>query len=85
MMTPRLRLLSRQKKKNSLMKQIYQGILFVAFLILAMAVGGSEGEGFILMLGAMIGVFMLMIKSGMIARPLTKEEVEKYYYGKKKA
>ena len=84
-MTPRLRLLSRQKKKNSLMKQIYQGILFVAFLILAMAVGGSEGEGFILMLGAMIGVFMLMIKSGMIARPLTKEEVEKYYYGKKKA
>ena len=67
------------------MKKIYQGILFVAFLILAMAVGGSEGEGFILMLGAMIGVFMLMMKSGMIARPLTKEEVEKYYYGKKNA
>ena len=82
MMTPRLRLLSRQKKKNSLLKQIYQGILFVAFLILAMAVGGSEGEGFVLMLGAMIGVFMLMMKSGMIARPLTKEEVDKYYYKK---
>ena len=67
------------------MKKIYQGILFVAFLILAMAVGGSEGEGFVLMLGAMVGVFMLMIKSGMVARPLTKEEVEKCYYGKKKA
>lgn len=61
------------------MKHIYQGILFVAFLILAMAVGGSEGEGFILMLGAMIGVFILMIQAGMVARPLTKEEVEKYY------
>lgn len=64
------------------MKKIYQGILFVAFLILAMAVGGSEGEGFILMLGAMIGVFMLMVKAGMVARPLTKEEVDKYYYKK---
>lgn len=82
MITPRSRLLSRQKKKNSLMKRIYQGILFVAFLILAMVVGGSEGEGFVLMLGAMVGVFMLMMKSGMVARPLTKEEVEKYYYKK---
>lgn len=65
------------------MKKIYQGILFVAFLILAMAVGGSEGEGFIWSLFALIILFTLMAKSGMIARPLTKEEVEKYYYGKK--
>ena len=71
-----------KQKKNRAMKKIYQGILFVAFFILAMAIGGSEGEGFILMLGAMIGVFMLMMKSGMVARPLTKEEVEKYYYKK---
>ena len=66
-------------KINRTMKHIYQGMLFVAFFILAMAIGGSEGEGFILMLGAMIGVFLLMMKSGMVARPLTKEEVEKYY------
>lgn len=64
------------------MKTLIQVLLFVAFFVAAMAVGGSEGEGFILMLGAMVGVFALMMKSGMIARPLTKEEVEKYYYKK---
>lgn len=64
------------------MKHIYQGILFVALMICALAVGGSEGEGFILAFGAMVIVALLMTKSGMIARPLTKEEVNKYYYKK---
>lgn len=61
------------------MKKIYQGTLFVAMFIIALAVGGSEGEGFIWSLLALAIIFTLMSKAGMVARPLTKEEVETYY------
>lgn len=67
------------------MKTIYQGILFVAFLAVAIyGVGGQEptSGGFILALLGMFAVMGLMAKSGMMAKPVSKEEYERIY-GKK--
>jgi hypothetical protein len=47
--------------------------------IVALAVGGSEGEGFIWSLVALVIIFTLMAKSGMIARPLSKEKYKQIY------
>lgn len=61
------------------MKHIYQGTLFVAMFIVALAVGGSEGEGFIWSLLALVILFALMAKAGMTAKPLSKEKYEQIY------
>lgn len=67
------------------MKTIYQGILFVALLAVAICgVGGQEptSGGFVLALLGMFAVMGLMAKSGMMAKPVSKEEYERIY-GKK--
>lgn len=61
------------------MKKIYQGTLFVAMFIVALAVGGSEGEGFIWSLLALAIIFTLMSKAGMVAKPISKEKYDKIY------
>ncbi len=64
------------------MKTIYQGILFVALLAVAIyGVGGQEptSGGFVLALLGMFAVMGLMAKSGMMAKPVSKEEYKKYY------
>jgi ABC-type transport system involved in cytochrome c biogenesis permease subunit len=62
------------------MKKIYQGILFVAFLLVAIyGVGGSEGGSFVVTFFVLLGIMALMAGSGMIAKPVSKEEYDKYY------
>lgn len=65
------------------MKKIYQGILFVAFLAVAIyGVGGQEpnnGGGFTLALCGLFVIMGLMAGSGMIAKPVSKKEYERIY------
>ena len=67
------------------MKKIYRGVLLVAFMLVAIFWCGTAevGSGFFPAMLALAAIVALMAKAGMIAKPLTKEEVEKYYYGKK--
>lgn len=63
------------------MRKIYNGILFVAFLLFAIyGVGNAEAGGnwFIAMLG-LIAIMALMVKAGMLAKPISKEDYEKRY------
>jgi hypothetical protein len=62
------------------MKKIYQGILFVAFLLVAIyGVGGSEGGNFFVAMCIEAVIIALMVKSGMIELPANKEEYYKHY------
>lgn len=62
------------------MKTIYQGILFVAFLAVAIfAVGGSEGVNFVVALFILLAIMGLMAGSGMLAKPISKEDYKKHY------
>lgn len=62
------------------MKKIYQGVLFVAFMLIAIyGFGGSEGANLIVAFSALMAVAVLMAKSGMLAKPVSKEEYKKYY------
>ena len=64
------------------MKTIYQGILFVALLAVAIyGVGGQEptSGGFVLALLGLFAVMGLMAKSGMLAKPVSKEEYGRIY------
>ena len=64
------------------MKKIYKGILFVAFMLVAIYGIGSteptEGVFFpiFLLLLAIVG---LMFKAGMLDKPISKEEYDKIY------
>lgn len=65
------------------MKRAIQSTLFIAMFIVALAMGGSEEfAGIIGSLAVFALIAVAMYKAGMVARPLTKEEVEKYYYKK---
>lgn len=65
------------------MKKIYQGVLFVVFLAVAIfAVGGSEGVNFAVVLFVLLAIMGLMVGSGMLEKPVSKEEYEQIY-GKK--
>lgn len=66
------------------MKTLIQVLLFVAFFVAAMAVGGSESEGCGISMIALVGIMILMCKAGMITPPPSKEKWEQCY-GKKKA
>lgn len=62
------------------MKKIYQGILFVAFMLAAIYwLGNAEGGGFFLALLGVCAIMTLMAKSGMLAKPVSKEKYQKYY------
>lgn len=62
------------------MKQFIECTLFIAFLAVAvLGVGAAETGGAMgITIIALVAIVALMMKSGMIARPLTKEEVETY-------
>ena len=63
------------------MKKIYNGVLFVAFMLFAIyGVGNAEaGGGFFIALLGLIAIMVLMVKAGMIERPISKEEYDKRY------
>lgn len=62
------------------MKKMYQGILFVAFLAVAIfGVGGSEGGSFVVAFFVLLAIVALMAKSGMMAKPISKEKYNKHY------
>lgn len=62
------------------MKKIYQGILFVAFMLAAIYwLGNAEGGNFFIALLAVCAIGVLMAKSGMLAKPISKEEYYKHY------
>ena len=64
------------------MKKIYQGFLFVAFLLVAIyGVGSAEPNGgsFFLALLGLFAIMGLMAKSGMIDKPISKEEYRERY------
>lgn len=62
------------------MKKMYQGVLFVALLAVAIfGVGGSEGGSFVVAFFVLLGIMALMVGAGMIEKPISKEEYEKYY------
>ena len=47
------------------MKKIYQGVLFVACLLVAIYdVGGSEGSSFVVAFFVLLGIMALMVGSG---------------------
>lgn len=61
------------------MKKIYQGFLFVAMMLVAIyGIGGSEGGNFFTAMCIEAVIIALMVKSGMIELPASKEE-----YGRK--
>lgn len=62
------------------MKKMYQGVLFVAFLAVAIfGVGGSEGGSFVVAFFVLLAIVALMAGSGMMAKPVSKEDYDKYY------
>lgn len=62
------------------MKRLIEGVLFVAMFLAALAMGGSEEPQGIMASGAVFGIVaVLMWKSGMLAKPLNREEVNRYY------
>lgn len=62
------------------MKKMYQGVLFVAFLAVAIfGVGGSEGGSFVVAFFVLLGIMALMVGAGMIEKPISKEEYDKRY------
>jgi ABC-type transport system involved in cytochrome c biogenesis permease subunit len=62
------------------MKKMYQGVLFVAFLAVAIfGVGGSEGGSFVVAFFILLAIVALMAGSGMMAKPISKEDYDKYY------
>lgn len=64
------------------MKKIYKGILFVAFLLVAIyGIGGTEPTevAFFPMFLVLVAIVALMYKAGMIEKPISKEEYYKRY------
>ena len=63
------------------MKKIYNGLLFVAFLLVAIYwVGAVEaGGGLFTALLALAAIAALMAKAGMLAKPIDKEKYERIY------
>lgn len=62
------------------MKKIYQGILFVAFMLVAIyGVGGCEGSNMAVAFFALLAIAGLMAGAGMLAKPISKEDYDKYY------
>jgi hypothetical protein len=62
------------------MKKIYQGFLFVAMMLVAIyGIGGSEGGNFFIAMCIEAVIIALMVKSGMIELPASKEEYYKHY------
>lgn len=61
------------------MKKIYQGVLFVAMMVVAIyGIGNAEGGNFFVAMCIEAVIMGLMVKSGMIELPASKEE-----YGRK--
>lgn len=61
------------------MKKIYQGVLFVAMMLVAIyGIGNAEGGSFFIAMCIEAVIIALMVKSGMIELPASKEE-----YGRK--
>ncbi len=61
------------------MKKIYQGVLFVAMMLVAIyGIGNAEGGNFFVAMCIEAVIMALMVKSGMIELPASKEE-----YGRK--
>lgn len=61
------------------MKKIYQGFLFVAMMLVAIyGIGNAEGGNFFAAMCIEAVIMGLMVKSGMIELPASKEE-----YGRK--
>ena len=63
------------------MKKIYNGVLFVAFMLFAIyGVGNAEaGGGFFIALLGLIAIMALMVKAGMLDKPVSKEKYNEYY------
>lgn len=62
------------------MKKLIEGVLFVAMFIAALAMGGSEEPQGIMASGAVFCIVaVLMWKSGMLAKPISKERYEQCY------
>lgn len=60
--------------------KVYRGILFVAFMLVAIyGCGNAEGGNFFLALLGLIAIMALMVKAGMIEKPISKEEYDKRY------
>lgn len=61
------------------MKTIWQGILFVAMIVVAIyGIGNAEGGNFFIAMCIEAVIMALMVKEGMIDLPVNKEE-----YGRK--
>jgi hypothetical protein len=66
------------------MKRLIEGMLFVAMFIAALAMGGSEEPQGMMASGAVFSIVAaLMWKSGMMAKPISKEKYEQCYGEKK--
>jgi hypothetical protein len=62
------------------MKRLIEGVLFVAMFIAALAMGGSEEPQGMMVSGAVFCIVAaLMWKSGMLAKPISKEKYEQCY------
>lgn len=62
------------------MKQLIEGVLFVAMFVAALAMGGSEEPQGMMASGAVFCIVaVLMWKSGMMAKPISKEKYEQCY------
>lgn len=62
------------------MKKIYRGILFVAFMLVAIyGCGGTEGGNLAVAFFVLVAVAGLMAAAGMIEKPVSKEKYKKYY------
>lgn len=60
--------------------KVYRGILFVAFMLVAIyGYGNEEGGNLVVALFALLAIAGLMVGAGMIEKPISKEEYDKRY------
>lgn len=60
--------------------KVYRGILFVAFMLVAIyGYGNAEGGNLVVALFALLAIVGLMVGAGMIEKPISKEEYDKRY------
>ena len=60
--------------------KVYRGILFVAFMLVAIyGYGNAEGGNLVVALFALLAIAGLMVGAGMIEKPISKEEYDKRY------